>query len=341
MIAPSTLSLAALALRKRIAAETDLDAANILFGHPAHVRPAEDAQAVSAYFFRIHESGNSGAIDPKMPLDTIAHCLITPLGSGTGASNVGEDDISAGENDLAVLGQIMRCMHEHPVFRVEDKNGETICDVEVAPLELTVDELNKIVPTAPVNGGFRPSVAYALALLPLHPATPYESDTQVQIVTVGVKVDNADPDAPFPQGTFGGLAAEMGKVPPPGDTRRPHMRLVREDADPTYFDRVVAQPPKTTAKLSVGVPKASAAAGDVIKVSQRRWDPVGLDYVLVLERNTTTGAEVGDFKEYAFDWELDTRSPGQHLFSVKRQAGGVSHDGNICMVVVAPRSAAP
>ena len=339
-IKPSTLSLAALALRKKIAADTDVDAANIQFGHPAHVNPSNDAQSVSLYFFRVHESGNSGMVDPKMPMDTIAHCLITPQGSATGGGNAGEDAVSAGENDLAILGQIMRGMHEHPVFGVKDNTDRTICTVELAPLEFTVDELNKIVPAAPVNGGFRPSVAYALALLPLHPETPYESDPPVQIITLGIRADSVDPKAPLPQDVFGGLSSKLGDVLSPEENQRPHMRLVREDAGEAYFARVLAEPPKAMVKLTVGVPKGSVAAGDTITIWHGRWDPIGLDYVPVGVNGTPAGPSGDDPKEYAFDMELNTKVPGQHLFAVKRRSGGTSYDGNICMVVVAPKAAA-
>lgn len=341
MIAPSTLSLAALALRNQIGKCAKIDVANILLGHPAHVTPASSAQAVSIYFFHAYVPGNSGAVDPTMPLDTIVHCLITPLGVATTAPGAGGDDISSGENDLRLLGQIMRCMHENPLLRVADANAAGICEVEITPLELTIDDLSRIVPTAPATGGFRPSVAYALALLPLPCGKERVHGVPVQVVTYGVDANDADPTRSFPQQGYVGITARPGRALPGENSPLPHMQLENEAGQNVYFRRISAHVPKTDVNVTVSIPAAHAVHGDTVKVTQHLWDPENLDYILVKEEPALPlTSSNGDWR-VTKTWTLDSAVAGQHLFRVEREVGGESLGGNICMIVAAPASASP
>lgn len=342
MLTPSTLSLAAAALRRHLGTHTGVDPANVLLGHPAHVTPTDGAQAVSAYFFRVFPAGDTGAVDPTMPLDAVAHCLITPLGSATTSTGSG-NDVSVGENDLAILGQVMQCMHEHPYLRVTDASANGVCDVEIAPLDLTVDEISKIVPTAPAKGGFRPSAAYALALLPLPHGKERPLGAPVEIVTVDVKPIGR-PDPTFPGARISGITAPEGEALPEGNTELPHLQLELKSGRRVYFARFAEGAPTGSPTVKVGIPAATAQPGpnpETVKVIQHRWSPETGSYVPVREKS---GLEVVD-REGAWEassaWSLDSTPPGQYLLRAERTLGGEVRVGNVCVLAITPRSDSP
>ena len=65
------------------------------------------------------------------------HCLATPF-------CVDENPIPAGENDLRVIGEVLRHFHENPLFDLPVE-AETF-RVQVIFLTLGLDELNQIGP---------------------------------------------------------------------------------------------------------------------------------------------------------------------------------------------------
>jgi|GEM_PF-1585087 len=355
---PSTLTLAARGLRQHIGDHTDIDDSNVLIGHPAYVEPMENQQAISVYFYRVYQTGNPVAVHPKgMPINTIANCLFTALGEHMNADTGSEDDITSGENDLSILGQVIQCMHKNPILQVVDAEKSEICKVEITPLELSVDEFNKIVPTAPAKGGFRPSVAYALALLPL----PYEKEaideTPVQIVSWGVNAD-LDHAGPFPQRVFNAITARPGKAIPAGDTERPHIDLKTSSDEYNYFTRIITTDSTTKVVLRIQLPSAGIQNRDELRLSQHYWVADKVDYIQVKEQTAEyseildddwqvpTGdwvvEKIADLYVFHITWELDALAIGQHLFRVALERPVDTdwvRNGNICMVVLAPGSA--
>src|SRR5512145_854130 len=168
-MANTTLPMGARGLKKHLDDHLTPDA-DIVFaiGHPAAAIFAVDSSGTSPnfsiYFYKIVPARTSGVELPGRPLDTVAHCLLTPL-----ARRDDRDTWTfAGERDLDMLGNVMQVLHGKPHFHVIDAAGKASCEVEVIPQELTLEELNKIVP-APPEGGFRPSAAYLISLLPIDP----------------------------------------------------------------------------------------------------------------------------------------------------------------------------
>jgi hypothetical protein len=90
------------------------------------------------------------------------HCLITAFG-------IDEDGILAGENELRLLGQMMRILHENPVLEAVDVDGRTV-RLQVIFEPLGSDDLNHIWSTQG-DTTYRPSLAYEMALVPVIPST--------------------------------------------------------------------------------------------------------------------------------------------------------------------------
>lgn len=135
----------------------------ILIGNPADAEPgqADTDHRVNLFFYRIEPAG---FFPDDTPGDTAwirLYCLITGFG-------VAENQISAGENDLRLLGEVMRLFHETPVLNTLTVADETF-RLQVLFRPLNPDDLNHIWSTQG-DVSYRPSVAYEMALAPVIPA---------------------------------------------------------------------------------------------------------------------------------------------------------------------------
>jgi hypothetical protein len=142
----------------------------VLIGTPADAVPAtNDGHRLNLFFFRFEVSG----ITPdSLPGETVylrSHCLVTPFA-------IEEMNVAtAGENDLRLLGEVLRVFHENPVFElsVEDDEGAALGDfhVQVIFQNLGLEQINQLWSTQG-EVTYRPSLAYELALIPVIPDTP-------------------------------------------------------------------------------------------------------------------------------------------------------------------------
>ncbi|MDD5366288.1 MAG: DUF4255 domain-containing protein [Gallionellaceae bacterium] len=117
---------------------------------------------INLFFYRFEPAG---LFPDTLPGETgwvRAFCLVTPFAAG-------EDSVGAGENDLKLVGEVMRVFHEKPVFKLNIDGVDYHVQVIFQPLGL--DQLNQLWSTQG-DTIYRPSVLYEVSLAPVVPAEP-------------------------------------------------------------------------------------------------------------------------------------------------------------------------
>ena len=164
---PSTLSQVARSVADFVS--EGLDAANlsvrVMLGTPADAAPKEGdtEHRVNLFFYRVEPFGFAPDGAPDETGWIRLHCLITAFG-------VLEDQISVGENDLRLLGEVLRLFHETPVLDTLDVDGTTI-QLQVVQQDLSPDDINHLWSTQG-DVAYRTSVAYEMAVAPILPKEP-------------------------------------------------------------------------------------------------------------------------------------------------------------------------
>jgi len=133
---------------------------DISLGSPAEVAKNQSQHRVNLFFYRFDPSGFGPAADPGEPWRLRLHCLITAFG-------IQEQKISAGENELRLLGEVLRIFHQKPILDLIEVDGEQV-RTQVVFEPLTTDEINHLWSTQG-DIGYRPSVAYEMSLVPVVP----------------------------------------------------------------------------------------------------------------------------------------------------------------------------
>jgi len=184
---------------------TDNSRVEVLIGAPAAAATAEsDADhRLNLFFFRFEPAGFFADTLPGERWMLRMHCLLTPFCSD-------EDSIGAGENDLRVIGDVLRLLHERPVQRLT-VDGEAF-DVQAVFCTLGLDQLNQLWSTQGETP-YRPSLLYEVSLAPVIPRTPAVPAPRVGSLGLGVRAT---------------LAARAG-LPDPA-TLALHLPLVRRRA---------------------------------------------------------------------------------------------------------------
>ncbi|MFZ7127177.1 MAG: DUF4255 domain-containing protein [Desulfobacterales bacterium] len=162
----------------------------VLIGNPADAQPgqADTEHRVNLFFYRIEPSG---LFPDRTHGDTAwirLYCLVTGFG-------IAEDQISAGENDLRLLGEVMRLIHQNPVMDLLTVDDEAF-RLQMIFHPLSPDELNHIWSTQG-DVSYRPSVAYELALAPIIPAQRRADSPLVGAVGTEVRAAAAARTAAF------------------------------------------------------------------------------------------------------------------------------------------------
>jgi hypothetical protein len=142
--------------------DANVHAIRVLIGTPAVASQSTAAgdHRVNLFFYRIEPSGLFADTAPNDIWRIRLHCLITPFGSA-------EEQISAGENDLRLLGEVVRLFHETPILPELLINGDHV-RMEALFHPLALDEINHLWSTQK-DVACRPSVAYELTLVPVIP----------------------------------------------------------------------------------------------------------------------------------------------------------------------------
>jgi hypothetical protein len=162
----------------------------IMIGSPADAVPGQsDTQhRVNLFFYRIEPSGFFPGTLPGEPWWIRLHCLVTGFG-------ITEDQISAGENDLRLLGEVMRLFHETPVLEEFTVEGEKY-RLQVVFQPISPDDLNHIWSTQG-DVSYRPSVVYEMALAPVVPVEKALESPLVGAVGSEIHSDMEARKAPF------------------------------------------------------------------------------------------------------------------------------------------------
>jgi len=219
---PSTLSQVCRSVADFLSA--GLDAANlsirVTLGSPAEAAPkeGESEHKVNLFFYRIEPYGFDADAAPDQVGWIRLHCLITAFG-------VLEDQVSVGENDLRLLGEVIRLFHENPVLDPVQVNGETV-GLQVVLQPLGADDINHLWSTQG-DVAYRTSVAYEMAVTPVVPRRRGVGSPLVGSVGYEVRrgIDRAG--RPFGGVTFAPPAQRV-TVGTSVESWAPHICLVRE-----------------------------------------------------------------------------------------------------------------
>src|SRR5688572_18989067 len=150
---PSSLSLTCRSIADFLS--TRLDAAQnnikVRIGNPAGAVQGEgdNDHRVNLFFYRLETNAFGPAAAPDEIWLLRLCCLVTSFG-------VDEDQISAGENDLRLLGAVLSAFHERPVLDPVTINGTTV-RAQVVFQSLGVEEVNNLWATQG-DVPYRPSV---------------------------------------------------------------------------------------------------------------------------------------------------------------------------------------
>ncbi len=158
----SSLSLVCRAVADFIGTGLSAQANNIrvLIGAPSEAAKTDDKHRLNLFFYRFEPYAFDADVAPTDPWRIRMFCLITAFG-------ISEEQIDAGENDLRILGEVMRVIHEKPVFDAVTI-GDSQVRLQVVFHPLKADDINHIWSTQG-DTDYRPSIAYEMALLPIFP----------------------------------------------------------------------------------------------------------------------------------------------------------------------------
>lgn len=127
--------------------------------------PGEEAEdtginRINLFFYRFEPGGFDAMSHPQEPWHMRIFCLITTFG-------VGDTDVSAGEYELRMLGEVIRLFRETPVLSAVTSETEEV-RLQAVFTPVSDEQINQIWSTqGDVN--YRPSVVYELALVPIVP----------------------------------------------------------------------------------------------------------------------------------------------------------------------------
>jgi len=188
---PSALSVASRTLRDYLSDTiTPLAKSQIKMDFPRRAIESvdDDQQYVNLFFYRVIRDGYPSGGTTDDPLYVRIHCLITAIGADVTDDDLGTT-ITAGENDLRLMGEIMTGFHRVPVHNVQDDSGETITQMQVVPLNLSLDDINRLWSTQG-DLPYRISVGYELALIPLPLESQVERSQRVGFLGATVGADS-------------------------------------------------------------------------------------------------------------------------------------------------------
>ena len=116
MIDPNALSLVAQGLRQSIADGIALDISQVLIGNPAvgatQAENQSGLQFLNLFFFRV-DYGGFPASTQDDPIYLRLFCLMTAFGND---ETDGDNTVTAGENDLRLVGNVIAHMHQSPII---------------------------------------------------------------------------------------------------------------------------------------------------------------------------------------------------------------------------------
>ncbi len=132
----------------------------VTLGNPGEsVAGESEGHRLNLFFFRFETYQFNADVLPGENLLMRMHCIVTPFA-------VLEDSISAGENDLRLVGEVLRIFHEQPVFLLSADSQQF--EVQVILQNLGLDQINQLWSTQGETL-YRPSLLYEVSLAPVIP----------------------------------------------------------------------------------------------------------------------------------------------------------------------------
>jgi hypothetical protein len=196
MVQESSLSVVANHLRNLLATRIDgID--DIIISHPKDANPKDSSQSLNLFFYKVDNSGYPADTGSDDPFYVRLNFLITAYGVSKTVNGV---KISSGENDLRLVGEVMRVLHESPIMIISGNNGAPVMHLQTVMLPLTLDDINHIWSTQG-DTPYRLSVAYEMALLPVPRKKPVRKEQLVGSTGVDARRDITVP--PLPEEGFG------------------------------------------------------------------------------------------------------------------------------------------
>jgi Pvc16 N-terminal domain len=248
-----------------------LDASNknisVLIGAPSEVASTDETKhRVGLFFYRFAPSGFGPGPAADEPWLIRTYCLITVFG-------VLEDSILPGENELRLLGQVLRLLQEHSVLGpievvIEDPDPAPVqvqVQLQVVFQPLGSEDLNHIWATQG-DTSYRPSVAYEMALVPVIPSSRAIAPPLVGAIGAESRAGADKRNEPF-----GGTVQSIPVAAEAVDTRlegwTPLICFVRKGECLQAVALVVG-----SAELSDFDPPSVWVAGDPAAIVTLRWD---------------------------------------------------------------------
>ena len=150
MLPASSLSRAAYGLRELLM--THIDEVDVIdrikIGHPGDtIKDLEDfdENCLNLFFYDVNHDGYPSDGTSENPFYVRLHCLITAIGHKSKepeeAGSSSERDVSSGENELRLIGEVMRILHEQPVLAVDDDDHNEIAQLQIVPHAMNLDAL--------------------------------------------------------------------------------------------------------------------------------------------------------------------------------------------------------
>lgn len=296
----NAISTAARNLRAYLATQLVISEDNLLIGHPTLAATTAEAnpgdQFINLFFFRVEYGGYPADAGNTDPFYVRLYCLITAFGN----NETGEDGtitISAGENELRMMGGVMAHLHANPVLEIQDPDEQTVARLQIVLSPLDIQDINNIWSNQ-VDTPYRLSVIYELALAPIPLAT--RRDTAKRVARIGVDAISDVIQRPLDdegrQITV--VTAHAGPMAVNTDQEAwvPHLVLLNPDQQPVYTlafrdDAVTAQVPllalgdnETTLTLvweqwhaEQGWQDITPFPAPVVTPVQDRFDPLNFD----------------------------------------------------------------
>jgi hypothetical protein len=160
----------------------------VSMGAPSAIK--DDVNRVNLFFYRFEPFAFQAGTEPKDIWRVSIHCLITVYGED-------DQESSAGEKELRMLGQVIRIFREKPILNEVNINNEPT-RLQALFKPVTDEQLNQIW-SIQGDAAYRPSVVYELALAPVIPSKRRVDPQRVGESGFDVRADmSARHDTPHP-----------------------------------------------------------------------------------------------------------------------------------------------
>jgi hypothetical protein len=134
---------------------------SVSIGAPGEIPEGDAEHKLNLFFYRFEPGGFDSDVHPNDPWRIRLFCMITAFG-------VDDDGVPAGENDLRILGEVLRIFRETPVLGTTGVSGEQV-RLQVVFSPATDEQINQIWSTQG-DTTYRPSLIYEMALAPIMPS---------------------------------------------------------------------------------------------------------------------------------------------------------------------------